>query len=222
LQQRKAELNAHAEQEGEEAARGPIPTGRQVAYELGKLLEPDAILLNDGLSNGGFVQQYSNRDRAGTYYRSGSSSGGWGSGAAFGAKIAQPDRDVVLASGDGYFAFGTPEMALWAAGFHKAPYMAVVFVNGTYSTGTSGLRGAYPEGYAVRGGYVGGTFDPPPDYGKLAEAAGGYGEYVTETAEVGPALKRGLDATRDGQPAVIAVRVPGPLQGAGREGSGGG
>ena len=65
--------------------------------------------------------------------------------------------------------------------------------------------------------YLGGTFDPPPDYGKLAEAAGGYGEYVTDTAEVEPALKRGLKHVRDGAPAVIAGRGPGPLQ----EGGGG-
>jgi thiamine pyrophosphate-dependent acetolactate synthase large subunit-like protein len=88
----------------------------------------------------------------------------------------------------------------------------VVFVNRSYSTGTTGLRRAYPEGAAVRAGnYDGGTFDPPPDYAKLAEAGNGYGERVTETSEVGPALRRGLAMTRDGTPAVIAIDVPGPV-----------
>ena len=215
LAERKRELRARLEQEGEKARAADQPTGRLVAYELGKLLDPSAIVLNDGLSNGGFVQAYANRDQPGTYFRSGSSSGGWGSGAAFGAKLVAPRQDVVLASGDGYFAFGTPEIALWASHYHKAPFLSVVFVNGSYSTGTSGLSSAYPEGYAVSAGYLGGAFDPPPDFAKLAEAAGGYGEYVTETAQVGPALKRGLDQVHAGQPAVIAVRVPGPLQGAG-------
>ncbi len=104
--------------------------------------------------------------------------------------------------------------ALWASSFHKAPYLTIVFVNGSYSTGTSGLRSAYPEGYAVQSGnFTGGSFDPAPDFAKLAEVAGGYGEYVTETAEVGPALKRGLDQVHAGVPALVAVRVPGPLQG---------
>ncbi|MEA2640112.1 MAG: acetolactate synthase large subunit [Chloroflexota bacterium] len=197
-----------------EAGQRAQPDGRWVGYQLGKLLEPDAILLNDALSNSEMVQAYARRAQPGTYFRSGSSSGGWGSGAAFGAKIAAPDRDVVLASGDGYYMFGTPEAALWAARYHKAAYLSVIFVNGTYSTGTTGLRATYPEGFAVGGNnYAGGTFDPPPDYAKLAEAAGGYGEYVTETAQVGPALQRGLDAVRrESIPAVIAVRVPGPLQ----------
>jgi acetolactate synthase-1/2/3 large subunit len=212
LAARKHEIEARNEEAGQRDRSGPTPTGRLVGYELGKLLEPDAIVLNDGLSNGGFVQSYAGRDLPGTYFRSGSSSGGWGSGAAFGAKLAMPGRDVVLASGDGYFAFGTPEIALWAARFHKAPFLSVVFVNGSYSTGTSGLANAYPEGYAVRAGYIGGAFDPPPDYAKLAEAAGGYGEYVTEALEVAPALRRGLESVRNGLPAVIAVRVPGPLQ----------
>ena len=190
----------------------PHPTGRLVAYELGKLLEPDAVLLNDALSNGGYVQTYAHRDQTGTYFRSGSSSGGWGSGAAFGIKLAAPERDVVLASGDGYFAFGTPMAAIWAASHHKAPFLSVVFVNRSYSTGTTGLRRAYPEGEAVLAGvYDGGTFDPPPDYAKLAEAGNGYGENVAETAQLVPALRRGLEATRTGTPAVIAIEVPGPI-----------
>jgi acetolactate synthase-1/2/3 large subunit len=179
-------------------------------------MEPNAIVLNDGLSNGGFVQSYARRTQPGTYFRSGSSAGGWGSGASFGAKLACPDQDVIHATGDGYFMFGTPLPALWAAGHHKAAYMAVVFVNGSYSTGTSGLRNAYPEGYGIATThYEGGTFEPTPNFAKLAEAANGYGEQVTELSQLAPALQRGLEHTRNDTPAVIAVRVPGPMQGVG-------
>jgi acetolactate synthase-1/2/3 large subunit len=119
---------------------------------------------------------------------------------------------VVLASGDGYFAFGSPLAALWAAAHHKAPYLSVVFVNASYSTGTTGLKKLYPEGVAVTtGNYDGGTFDPPPDFARLAEAAGGFGRCVTETDQVGPAIEEGLRQVRAGHPAVIAVRVPGPV-----------
>ena len=37
---------------------------------------------------------------------------------------------------------------------------------------------------------------------------GGYGEVVSEAKQVGPALKRGLEATRKGNPAVISVWLP--------------
>src|SRR6266446_1599610 len=214
LEQRKQEMVAQAEALAQEDLKHGKLSGRVVGYELGQLLEPDTIVLNDGLSNGGFVQSYARRTLPGTYFRSGSSSGGWGSGASFGVKLARPDQDVIHATGDGYYMFGTPLPALWAAGHHQAAYMAVVFVNGSYSTGTSGLRNAYPEGYGISAAnYEGGTFEAPPNFAKLAEAVNGYGEQVSELPQLGPALRRGLEHTRNHTPAVIAVRVPGPMQG---------
>ncbi|MBN9080143.1 MAG: hypothetical protein BGP04_17910 [Rhizobiales bacterium 62-17] len=212
LATRKREIDADLEQQAAEAAKQSRPNGCYVAHELGRLLSPDAVLLNDAISNADFVRAYAHRQTSGSYFRSGGSSGGWGSGAAFGAKLTAPDRDVVLASGDGYFMFGTPMAALWAANYHKAPYLSVVFVNGSYSTGTTGLKRMYPQGVAVGSdNYSGGIFDPPPDFAKLAEANGGYGRMVTETADVAPALEEGLRQVRKGSPAVIAVRVPGPV-----------
>ena len=208
LEGRKREIEARLEAEASEAGKKSGATGCWVAYQLGKLLQPEAILLNDGLSNGQFVQNYARRDQAGTLFKAGSSAGGWGVGAAFGAKMAAPTQDVVLASGDGFFEFGTPSSALWAAAYHKAPFLSVVFVNASYSTGTNRLRQSYPGGYAAESKCDGGMFDPPPDFGRLAEAAGCYGEAIAETAEVGPALKRGLAEVRKGNPAVIAVRIP--------------
>ncbi len=211
LEQRKRELDARAESLAQrDIAEGTL-NGRVVGYELGKLLEPDAIVLNDGLSNGGFVQTYARRDQPGTYFRSGSSSGGWGSGAAFGVKLARPNSDVVLVSGDGYYQFGTPLPALWAAAHHKAAFLAVVFVNNTYSTGTSSLASNYPEGFGVAGGFEGGRFDPAPNFARLAEAVDGFGEQVHELAQLAPALRRGLEKVRQNVPAVIAVDVPAPV-----------
>ena len=80
-------------------------------------------------------------------------------------------------------------------------------------TGTTELRQAYPDGYAVRNGnFAGGDFDPPPNFAKYAETVDGYGEYVTETDRVGPALQRAIEELSKGSPAVVAVRVPGPSQ----------
>lgn len=212
LAQRKLAIEAQLAEQAAAAARLPRANGCFVAHELGRLLGPDAILLNDAISNSEFVRAYARRSQPGSYFRSGGSSGGWGSGAAFGAKLAAPEREVVLASGDGYFMFGTPMAALWAARFHKAPYLSVVFVNGSYSTGTTGLKNLYPQGVAVGGGnFNGGIFEPPPDFAKLAEANGAYGQLVEEKADVAPALEEGLRQVRAGNAAVIAVRVPGPV-----------
>ena len=210
-------LKQEKEQAAEDAAakasrRKPLHP-RWVAYQLGQIMEESAILLDDALSNTPFVQAYHKRAQPGTYFKSGGSTGGWGSGAAFGAKMAKPNSDVILTSGDGYFMFGTPLAGLWAAGHHGAPFLTVVFVNGSYSTGTRGLKGTYPEGSAVRAeNYDGGLFDPPPDFAKLAEAANGYGETVYDAEEVGPALRRGLEQVRNGTPALIAAKIPTAVQ----------
>ncbi|MBM2811102.1 MAG: Acetolactate synthase [Chloroflexi bacterium] len=209
LEDRKREMLATAETAAERAGQRRQLHPRWVAYQLGKLLEPDAILLDDSLSNAGFVRAHHARSQAGTYFQSASSAGGWGTGAAFGAKLAAPERDVVLASGDGYFVFGTPLAAIWAAAHHKAPFLSVVFVNRSYTTGTSALERTYPEGNVARSGnYEGGLFDPPPDFAKEAEAGNGYGETVREPEEVEPALRRAMQHVRNGTPAVIAAWLP--------------
>ncbi len=209
LELRKRELEGQAEEAAQRAGhRRPIHP-RWVAHQIGQVLEPDAILLDDALSNSGFLQTYYRRSQPGTVFKSGGSSGGWGAGAAFGAKLASPEHDVVLAVGDGFFMFDNPIAALWTAAHHKAPFLSVVFVNRSYSTGTTGLRNTYPEGMAAeKGNYDGGVFDPPPDYAKMAETVNGYGENVRDPEEVGPALRRGLAAVRNGSPAVIAVWLP--------------
>jgi acetolactate synthase-1/2/3 large subunit len=118
------------------------------------------------------------------------------------AKLAAPDRDVVLATGDGYFMFGTPMPALWSAAHYKAPFLTLVFVNRSYTTGTNGLKRSYPNGVAVRTeNYEGGVFDPPPDFAKLAEAANCFGTTVSEPDQVAPALKLALEQVRKGTPA---------------------
>ena len=209
---RLAERKSEITKQGEDAAwnaskRNPI-SPRWVGYQVGQVLEREAIVLDDTLSSTAAFRPYHGRTLPGSYFKSGGSAGGWGSGAAFGAKVAAPERDVVLVTGDGYFMFGSPLAALWASGHYKLPFLTVVFVNKSYSTGTAGLDSAYPEGYAASGGYEGGVFDPPPNFAKLAEAANGYGESVSDPAEVGPALRRGLAEVRNGSPAVIAVELP--------------
>jgi acetolactate synthase-1/2/3 large subunit len=86
--------------------------------------------------------------------------------------------------------------------------MVVIYQNRSYSTGTVHVSGMYPDSYAARGGFEGGTFDPPINFAKEAEAAGAHGENVRDPAEVGPALRRAREATRLGKPAVVSVWLP--------------
>src|SRR4051794_40840482 len=194
LEERKQELAAEAEREAVAAGKRSQLHPRWVAYQLCRLMDERAILLDDAVSNGAYLDPYHHRSQPGTFFSSGGSGGGWGMGAAFGAKLAAPDRDVFLATGDGFFIFGEPVSALWSAAHDKAPFLTMIFANRSYSTGTNGLRRMFPEGTAIETGtYDGGVFDPPPDFAKLTESLGGYGETVQEPEEVGPALRRGLE-----------------------------
>ncbi|HEY7297690.1 MAG TPA: thiamine pyrophosphate-dependent enzyme, partial [Xanthobacteraceae bacterium] len=175
------------------------------AYNVGQLVDDNTILLDDTLG-GNPMQHYVRCARPASYFRGAGSSGGWAPGAAFGAKLAAPDRDIIAVTGDGFYMFGTPGPALWAAAHHGAPFMIVVCTNRSYTTGTSAIYRTFGrDSYAAKGGFEGGYFDPPIDFAKEAEAAGAYGENVRDPAALPAALKRGLAQTRAGKPAVISI-----------------
>ena len=195
-------------EEAAAAAATAIPIEpRHVASELAALIDDDAILLDESVSSAPLLRAYHRGSRPGSWFAQSGSGGGWGSGAALGAKLAAPERDVVLVSGDGFYGFGVPSAALWSAQQERAPYLAVVLVNGRYSTGTRSADALYPGGYTAQAGYHGGVFEPPPDFAAEARAAGAFGERVDDPAEVRGALRRALDTTRTGTPAVVAVVV---------------
>jgi acetolactate synthase-1/2/3 large subunit len=212
--ERWAAVSAAEEREREEKAlaraRATPIDPMWLSYQIAKAVPDDALFFDEASRN---VEPFLRSPQPGTYFASGGSSGGWAPGAAFGAKLAAPDRDVIAATGDGFYMYAAAPSALWAGAHYGAPFMTVVFQNRSYRTGTVNLRNVYkPGGYAERGGYDGGYFDPPIDFAKEAEAAGAYGENVRDPAEVAPALQRGLAQIRRGTPAVISVWLPRLMQ----------
>lgn len=178
-----------------------------LSYQISQHLDENCVLFDETTPSTG-LKRLLKCSRPGSYFANPGSAGGWATGAAFGAKLAALDRDIIAVCGDGFYMFGAPAIALWAAAHHRAPFLAIVYQNRSYSTGTVRLGQTYPDGYAVRAGCEGGYFDPPMDFAKEAEAAGAYGENVRDPAEVGGAIKRGLAQTHAGKPAVIAVWLP--------------
>ena len=185
-----------------------------LSYQIAEFLEEDDIVIDDTLPATRFYE-FVRLSRPGSYITNPGTSGGWGPGAALGAKCAAPDRDVIAVSGDGFYMFGTPATALWAAVHYKRPFLMIVYQNRSYTTGTTRLNTAYPDAFAKRQDfdYEGGYFDPPIDFAREAEAAGAYGETVRDPSDISAALKRGRAQTRRGPPAVISVRLPRILKG---------
>jgi acetolactate synthase I/II/III large subunit len=197
-QRRKTEQDVQAK-----AKQTPIdPT--YVSYQMAQALDDNCLVIDDSMPSPRFPN-YLACSKPGSYFHNPGSSGGWGPGAALGAKIAAPDRDIVLATGDGFWQFGVSNAAIWSSHHHRAPFLAVVHQNRSYTTGTLGVKAAFGDGYAQKADFPGGYFDPPIDFAKEAEAAGAYGENVRDPAELGPAIKRGLAQIRRGTPAVISV-----------------
>lgn len=203
-----ARRRALAEEAQVHSSKNPI-NPLWLSWQINQIVEEDDILIDDTLAPVRF-HEFVRLNRPGAYLLNPGTSGGWGPGAAFGAKCGAPERDVIMVTGDGFYMFGTPAAALWAATHYKLPYMTVVFQNRSYSTGTKRLTQTYPDAFAAGQGfdYEGGYFDPPIDFAKEAEAAGAYGENVRDAGEIMPALRRGREQIRRGVPAVISVRLP--------------
>jgi acetolactate synthase-1/2/3 large subunit len=197
----------HDEARGKANAR-PIDS-LWLGYQIAQFLEEDDVVLDDTLPASRF-HEFVRLSRPGSYITNPGTSGGWAAGAALGAKLAAPERDIIAVSGDGFYMFGTPAPALWAAAHYKKPFLIIVYQNRSYTTSTTRLNTAYPDAFAKRQDfdYEGGYFDPPIDFAQEAKAAGAYGENVRDPDEIGAALQRGREHIRRGIPAVISVWLP--------------
>lgn len=136
---------------------------------------------------------------------------GTGLGAALGAKLADPKRNVICCVGDGSFLFGNPTPALMVSRVLGIPILIVIANNGMWYAVEQSTVDIYPE---LKSDPASGLpltrFGYSPDYAALAAACGAYGETVTEPEQVLPALQRGLARNLDGQAAVIdIVTAPG-------------
>ncbi len=203
IEEGRQKLQAAIESAEADRAKGIISSA-WLSHQIGQTLDEDTIITHELCDSSLF-----NRSKPGTLIGTGGSAIGWAGPAAVGAKVAAPERTVVSAVGDGSWMFANPQVTVWASGFHKAPVLFIIFNNRGYRTGTFEVKRGYPEGYAVKAGdYTGGWFDPCTNYSGEAAASGAYGEKVTDPNEVSAAIRRGLDAVRNGTPAVLDMWLP--------------
>jgi thiamine pyrophosphate-dependent acetolactate synthase large subunit-like protein len=130
---------------------------------------------------------------------------GWGIGAAIGAKLAAPDRQVVCSIGDGSVMYSSP--GFWTQARYGIPVITVIWNNRSYQVvrwAQHAYKGRIASAEHYLGMYLG---DPDIDFVKLADGQGVKGERVTAVSELEPALRRGINATRDGKPYVVEVVV---------------
>ena len=117
---------------------------------------------------------------------------GYGLGLAMGAKLAHPEKLCINVWGDA--AIGFTGMDFETAVRERVPIMSILFNNFSMAIEIP-IMPVSQEKY--------GATEISGNYADMAKAFGGYGERVTDPAEIVPALKRGIEATRNGQPVLL-------------------
>jgi acetolactate synthase-1/2/3 large subunit len=193
-----------------EAADSGVITPEFLTAVVRRHVDDDTIVLNEGITNYPAVANHMAMMRPGSIFASGGGSLGWNGGAAFGAKLAAPDKTVVALTGDGSYMFSVPSSVHWMAARYKAPFLQIVYNNRGWKAPRFSALGVHPDGYASRANDLDLSFDPPPDYAGIATAAGGaYGRRVERPEEVEDAVAEAFHAVREEKrAAVLDVWLP--------------
>jgi acetolactate synthase-1/2/3 large subunit len=171
----------------------PIHPARLVD-EVGKILDPDAIVVGDGGDYVSFAGRHLERPGPGQFIDPGPFGClGSGPGYALAAKLAHPDRQVVLLSGDGAFGFSGMEFDTLVR--LRVPIVCVIGNNGIWATEKHPMQ-------TMLGTSIAADLRPGTRYDKVVEALGGHGELVERPEQIRPALERAFKA---GVPACVNV-----------------
>ncbi len=191
---RAAEDDARAGEAAELADdRTPLHPLR-VYGELIGLLDRDAIVVGDGGDFVSYAGRVIDSYEPGCWLDPGPLGClGCGPGYALAAKLAHPDRQVVLLLGDGAFGFAGMEFDTLAR--HGVAVLAVVGNNGIWALEKHPMEATY--GYSVAA-----DLRPETRYDQIAEALGCHAELVRTPTELRPALDRALAS---GRPALVNV-----------------
>jgi acetolactate synthase-1/2/3 large subunit len=125
---------------------------------------------------------------------------GFGLGAAEGAKIANPDKPVVLFTGDGSFRMNCGELATLTA--YQIPLLILILNNRVLGMVRQWQTLFYEGRYAET------ILDRPPDFVKLAEAYGVAGYRAGDAEAFMEVLGKAVQELRRGKPVLIDALIP--------------
>ncbi len=170
----------------------------RLAHEVNQFLTDNTLYIGDGgdvvTFSGGVVQPkgpglWMDPGPLGTL--------GVGVPFAMGAKVARPEREVVVLFGDGAFSLTGWDFETMVR--FDLPFIGIVGNNSYMNQ----IRYGQIKKYGYERGDVGNKLGDVP-YDKFAQMLGGYGEEVREPGQIRPALER---ARESGRPALINVWI---------------
>jgi acetolactate synthase-1/2/3 large subunit len=165
-----------------------------VLAELGRIVDPDRVIITHDSG--------SPRDQLSPFWESRlplsyigwgkSTQLGYGLGLAMGAKLARPEKLCINVWGDA--AIGFTGMDFETAVRERIPILSILLNNFSMAIELPIMK-VSTEKY--------GATNISGDYAAMARAFGGYGERVTEPDAIAPAIRRGIEQTERGTPALL-------------------
>jgi acetolactate synthase-1/2/3 large subunit len=166
----------------------------RVVWDMVRTLDPATTIITHDAG--------SPRDQLSPFWRSTTPLGyiGWGKttqlgtglGFALGAKLAHPDKLCINVWGDA--AIGFTGMDFETAVRERIPILSILLNNFSMAIEIPVMPTSAAKYNAT---------DISGNYAEMARAFGGYGERITDPAEIIPALRRGIAQTEAGRPALL-------------------
>ncbi|MCH4285142.1 MULTISPECIES: biosynthetic-type acetolactate synthase large subunit [Bacillota] len=158
---------------------------RDLATTLHKIVGEDAIIVTDVGQHQMIMAQYYQFSRPRSFISScGLGTMGFGMGAAIGTKVANPNRPVVLVTGDGSFHMNMNEMAVAVS--ENIPIVVLIFNNTVLGMVRQWQTLFYEHRYSNT------SIDRKTDYVKLAEAFGAKGFRIHNRYEIENVMKEAI------------------------------
>jgi len=174
---------------------GEQMTGRDIVEAIRPLLSEELILLIDGGNIGQWAHMALADHYPGRWITCGASAVvGWGIPGAMAARLAEPDRPILLLSGDGAFGFTVTELE--SAARQDLPFVAVVANDSAWGIVVCGQRESWGSTVACETCEI--QFD------RIAEAMGARGVRAVDPSGIGRAIERGFS---ERVPTVIDVPI---------------
>jgi len=187
----------------DEAKSDDVPVNPlRLCKELADVLDDRAVVVGDGgdivgtgakILDVGGMGQWMDPGPLGTL--------GVGPSFAMAAKLAEPDRDVVILYGDG--SFGLNGMEFEACARQKIGIVGVIGNDAAWMQILRGQKSIYGEQRMVA------TQLEFTRYEKMVDALGGKGFWVEDPAQLSTVLREALACGREGIPALVNVKMGG-------------
>lgn len=161
-------------------------------------LPESAVVVDEGILSTRALNDFYHFRDARCFYGLASGGIGFALPGAIGIQLAQPDRPVVAIVGDGSAMYSI--QALWTAAHLKRPITYVICNNGSYRIIKERLRSFHGSNR-----FIGMDLnDPAIDFVALAQSLGVKAKRITDSDDVGPAIR---EAAREAGPTLLDVIV---------------